>query len=421
MSIKISFTMEAKKSLIPGIGWNQQKAEQFARNLADEFGYHCSVTENCIIFQFCPEGYLWMTWEKPRLAGECQTNLAGPGFHASVIYFLELFAARGDLKLSVDDETGFYENRDFYKMRHDYFYPWFSSLLEHILEYRDEESQVQQLICWPPDYYLPEHQKDTVVTHIRRFEMSEIYGMSHSGLASAFARDFFIWNEEEKDAYYYRNCGLVLMNQECCFMPSKRSLTDRKMNQEIIRLLERAVSMDREIPFPQQEYLELCGLAKRSRWTFQEQRTVTAACGMPEGLVYHTIGCLRFAVPGSFLYDGHPGSLERYHDGLEKHWHEYYICALQGDGDVCFQEALFQKDIVTRIVEIQLGAARGKMAVCRPTQRDGKTVHRISAQIIYKEQMTIINVCFDDPGDQEWAMDLIRKIQVVEEKEEEQK
>ena len=47
---------------------------------------------------------MWMTWKGKQLVGDCQTNIAGPGFHAAVVYFLELFAARGLSLIHIYDE-----------------------------------------------------------------------------------------------------------------------------------------------------------------------------------------------------------------------------------------------------------------------------------------------------------------------------
>lgn len=415
MSITISFSMKPAGSWVPGNGWNQERMQAFSKSLAQEMEYHCDVVGEFIIYQFCPEGFLWMEWKDGSIIGECQTNIAGPGFHAAVIHFLELYAARGNLKLKVQDDTGYYEDRDFVKMRRNYFYQWFMNLMEQVLEKR--EAADKQLVCWPSDYYLPEEKKGMVTTHIRQFPIGEIAGMVRSGLSMAFARDFFIWNEEEKDAYYYRNCALVMMNQECYFMPSSRSEQDQIINERIINLLEKALEMKPDIPFPKKGYLELCSLAER------EPVDVSGVTGLAQeveigcrkGLLFRTIGCMRFAVPGSFLYDSvRGGNSERYYDGKKKDGHDYYICALNTEHDASFQEQPFKKDNIKEVMEFDSGLARCKVAVYLPETRDGKTTYAVAAQIIYKNQITIISIHYENPKDQEWALNLIRKVQTIE-------
>ena len=95
MSITISFTMEPKMSLTGTKPWDGEQTAGFTKGLAKELGYHCDVISGYVVYQLCPEGFLWMTWKGKQLVGDCQTNIAGPGFHAAVVYFLELFAAFG--------------------------------------------------------------------------------------------------------------------------------------------------------------------------------------------------------------------------------------------------------------------------------------------------------------------------------------
>ncbi|MGL5436493.1 MAG: hypothetical protein ACRDBO_14010 [Lachnospiraceae bacterium] len=414
MSITISFSMKPKKPLMHGQEWIISRLQKLARDLEKELEYCCDVIQDTMICQFCPEGYLWMGWNGGKLTGDCQTNIAGPGFHAAVIHFLELFASKAELKLHIHDDTGYYEDRDFVKMRREFFYQWFTGVMERVLEKQEEDSE--QLVCWPADYYLPEEKEGIVTTHIRPFSRTEISGIVGSGVSMAFAKDFFIWNEEEKDAYYYRNCALVMLNQECYFMPSARSGEDQVINQKIIQYLERALKMNPRIPFPKKEYLELCRLAKHKPADLAQvddyARELDIGCR--KGLLFRTIGCIRFAVPGNFLYDAAmKGHSEHYYDGIRQDAHDYYICAIHTEHQADFQEAPFQKDSVTAVHEFRAGNARGKIAVYQPEDKDGVVSHSIAAQIIYKNQITIISIHYKNSEDYSWAMDLIQKVQTI--------
>lgn len=415
MSITISFSMKPKKYRLPGQERRCSRLAQLAKNMERELGYCCEVVQDMVVYHFCPEGFLWMGWQDGKIIGDCQTNIAGPGFHAAVIHFLELFASRAEFKLFVRDVTGYYEERDFTKMRNNYFYRWFSGLMERVLEKPKADSG--QLVCWPANYYLPEEKSDLVTTHIRPFTLTEISRMLKSGISMAFAKDFFVWNEEEKDAYYYRNSALVMLNQECYFMPSDRSREDRAVNQKIIGCLERALKMDPLIPFPKKEYLELCRLAGKEpvptgRVT-EYAGAVTIGCR--RGLLFRTIGCMRFAVPGHFLYDAKAaGHSEHYYDGDEKSPRDYYICAVDTGEPAVFQEEPFQKSRIKEIQEFCAGPAKGKLAVYQPDDRTTTAEYSVAAQIIYKTQLTIISIHYHNPGDFGWAADLIRKVRTID-------
>ncbi len=414
MSIMISFSMKPRKRWLPGRRWNMQRMQTFSQELAKELGYYCNVVGEDVIYEFCPEGFLWLVWKENSIVGDCQTNIAGPGFHAAVIHFLELYASRSGLSLFVQDNTGYYEDRDFLKMRKDHFYDWFTALMTQILKRRDQMERL--VVCWPTDYYLPEKKNGMVLTHIRQFPFTEIAAMMSSGLSMTFAKDFFVWNEQEKDAYYYRNCALVLMNQKCYFMPSSRSEQDEAINGNIIELLEKALAMKPDIPFPKTSYLELCGLAAKKPVDVSCVRELAQEIdiGCRKGLLFRTIGRMQFAVPGNFLHDdARGGNAERYYDGQMQGGHDYYICAVNTEYEACFQEHSFKKDNVQETLEFEHRKAKYKVAVYTPGEREGKTVCSVAAQVIYKNQMTVISIYYENPNDQTWAINLIRKVEPV--------
>ena len=456
MGITISFTMEPKKAFLGARAWDGEKTMEFAKGLGKELGYHCDVVSGYVIYQLCPEGFLWMTWKGKQLSGDCQTNIAGPGFHGAVIHFLELFAARGDLRLYVKDPTGYYADRDFERMTREYFYPWFKRLLNGMIS--NPRILAGEPVCWPSDYFVPEPKPGMVMTHIRSFSIRELTGIVRSGLAASFARDFFIWNQEEKDAWYFRNCALVLLNQQCYFKPSARSQEDRLVNQEVIRLLEKALQMDPSIPFPRQEYLEVCGLDEHEPVDVSSVNLMVEEepIGCRRGLLYRTIGLMRFAVPGSFLYDMRAaGNSERYYDGEKEGWHEYYICAVRTAGhEAVIRQEPFARETVARTEEYSDRGMKVKIAYYRPSrgkgygaprvertvligeqlawersgtgdsenalgsaQKDKDTrrpedwVYTIAAQIAYQDQLTIVSINFGGAADEEWARELIRRIE----------
>ena len=446
MSITISFTMEPRMSLRGVKPWDAGQTAEFAKGLAKELGYHCDVISGYVIYQLCPEGFLWMTWKEKQLVGDCQTNIAGPGFHAAVIYFLELYAARGNLKLSVKDPTGFYADRNFERMRREYFYGWFKKLLHAVVS--QPGAADGKLVCWPSDYYLPEEVPGIVMTHIRGFGFRELKGIVQSGLTNSFAKDFFIWCGEEKDAWYFRNCALVLLNQQCYFKPSSRSNEDALINREIIRLLEKAFEMDRLVPFPVEEYREVCALDGHAPRNLDGVSPMVEEqpLGCRRGLLYRTIGCVRFAVPGSFLYDLRTqGNAERYYDEEDGAWREYYICAVKTEEEAQIRQEPFARETVERTEEFVSGKLRGKIAVYKPgkrrlpgkpavtkavlvgeslaferpeaidqEERPEETSYTIAAQIAYKNQLTIVSISSGQAVDEAWAIGLIRRIEALE-------
>ena len=444
MGITISFTMEPKMAFLGARAWDGERTEKFAKSLGRELGYHCDVVSGYVIYQLCPEGFLWMAWKGKQLSGDCQTNIVGPGFHGAVIHFLELFAARGELRLYVKDPTGYYADRDFERMTREYFYPWFKRLLSGMIS--NPRVLAGEPVCWPSDYFVPEPRNGMVMTHIRSFSIRELTGIVRSGLTAPFAKEFFIWNEEEKDAWYFRNCALVLLNQQCYFKPSSRSREDRLVNQEVLRLLEKAMQMEPSIPFPEEEYLEVCRLDGHEPVDLSEVNRMVREepIGCRRGLLYRTIGLMRFAVPGSFLYDMRAqGNSERYYDGESVGWHEYYICAVRTEGhEAAIRQEPFARETVERTESYEERGMQVKIAYYRPSRGNGygaprveravligeqlawesekddgrpeDWVYTIAAQIAYKDQLTIVSISCSGAADEKWAREMIRRVEPAE-------
>lgn len=412
MSIRISFGLRPKNRLTSLRSWTPIAAEAMVKELAGEFGCTWEPFYGHLILRFCPEGNIWFRWHKRMLWGESQTNIAGPGFHAAVIEFLERLADGGSLKLKVSDMTGYFRERNFFEMRRKYFYEWFTDLLKMVSGW---ENGKEHVFCWPSNEYIPEKQEGKLITHIRPFSFGEIKGMVNSGLAMAFARDFFIWNETYKDALYYRNCALALLNQSCFFMPSKRSEKDRQVNDSIIQSLETAYGMDPLLPFPRSEYLEICSLAGHEPMDISHTEPFPEGTGMGcrRNGIYQKLGNMQFYLPGYFLLEEKStDNMDHYYDGLEYGGHDFYIYAviLGRRGIAKFKEAWFRQGRVEAAYRFETEAGQVKAIIYHPKEMDGALLYNLSAQVLFEGQRTNINITCRKPGETEWALDLIKKI-----------
>ena len=413
MDMQVSFTMEFKRPVLGAKEWSEEKMNSFCQEIAEELAITVTaVKKGGITFTFCSGGIVHIRWFKSMMFGVIPTGFAGPGFHAAVCYFLELFAARGHAKLLLKDETGFYEDRDFEKLRRDFFIPWLKGLLSQAVESEGEEGK---LLCWPEGKSYPRQSADVIWTPIRPFSVRELRGIIKSGLVATVAKDFFIWPNEERDALFLRNSALYDMNQFCYFQPSARSETDAQMNRHEIEILETVWNMDPTIAIPKQEYLELCALDGHEPMPLENVNDMAGAVpiGMRRDWIFCTMGQLEFTVPGSFLY--HPRKnprIECYTDPDEKTWREVDVCM--------FYKSMMDESVLTRlpVADVETFSREeleGKIWFYEPK----KEVFCATAKIEYKEQVAMINVFWKDPIYKDWARDLIHKVRVVETKEEE--
>lgn len=416
MSIRIKFVLRPKNRITSFKRWRPKPVEEMVRQMAEEQGYTCEHLSCFLLCKICPEGYIWFRWDKGKLRAESQTNIVGPGFHVTVIEFMEQLAERENLKLKAEDRTGYFWRRDFLAMRRQYFYQWFTDLMNTVSEWSEDQ---EYTFCWPARLYYPDRQKGKLITHIRSFSFTEIRSVVNSGLSMAFAKDFFIWNEIEKDALYYRNYGLVLLNQNCNFMPSSRSESDRTVNKEIIEALETAFSMDSRLPFPKKEYLEVCRLAEHEPLDVSQAEPLPgdAEVGCRKHLVYRSLGNMSFALPGHYLFEENSeSSMDHYYDGLDYGGHDFYIYAvvLGIGGQASFKDAWFEQGTPEQDYFFEAEGGKGRVAIYAPETKDGEVLYKMSAQVLYEEQRTNVNITCRKPGEMEWALELVKKIKVSE-------
>lgn len=315
--------------------------KQMIRMLGEEKRYEVRQEEDCMRVGFCRLGDVFIQFSSgldgeipaQMVYGECTSSLAGAGFHAAAVHFVEELARETDLEFILDDETGYGVDHDFERMRDEHFYGWLKNLVA-VCQEREEKwpDAVSFGLCWDLDQYTPEEVPGTVFTPFGRFSVQKMLGWVENEGIEPLAKEFFIWNEPGRDAGYYRNTALSLMWEECCFMPGSRSERDKRMNDRIIDNLEKALLLDRCLPFPTEEYILLCRLNGREPEAVSDVPVYEPdyPIGYRRGNVRDKIGTMTFVVPGSYLYEYDEDSNSHlWYDGLEEDWHAIRITALK--------------------------------------------------------------------------------------------
>ena len=169
MSIGLSFTgkIDSPQALL-----------EAAKALAEERKYHLAAGEGGMKVAMCPlGGELGVLWKPeggpagPWLArGGCVSTPAGPGLHRAAVELVDALPIRG---LRVEDETGFFQTRDFLRMREEHFYPWLRTLVD-ICRQESGKGACGMRLCWDLEQYAPQDIPDTVVTPMGRFRLAEL-------------------------------------------------------------------------------------------------------------------------------------------------------------------------------------------------------------------------------------------------------
>lgn len=350
-------------------------------------------TKECSELSVCRLGSIFFFYESVSdgisVAGDCQTNLLGAGFHKAAVDIVDELMDISGFLFELEDETEYYEHRDFERMRSEHFYHWLNAIVELCRE-RMNEGAGMTAVCWDCNKYMPQEVEGTVFSPFGRFRPERFIERVNRDGIEALAREFFMWNNEARDALFYRNTALNAMWEDCYFMPSARSAEDAEINTFIIDNLEKAAAMDASLPFPKEDYLALCTLAGRT--PIDTSALPDYECEKPIGYrkdrVTYTVGNLKFTVPGSFLFFEEENS-HGYYDAQNKDWHVVRLSAYSmPDDDVNYLDADQQMPVQEKFFE------NGKCRLYELGERecDDDTEYVYQCQVITERQFTIFTL-----------------------------
>jgi len=387
---------------------NREKTFKILKKLADKSGLSCGVYSNSAWVSFCRNGVLNFNYEDDRLSCDCQTNAAGPGFHKAAIEFTEELLRKTKLSVSIEDEAGYLEHRDFYRMRREHFDNWLGNIARLIKEKMVDSNEYQNMmISWDIDQYTPRSIDGSVVMGTGRLSAAKLVERIEREGIEPFARDFFIWYEPERDAYFYRNSALSRMWEDCYFRPSARSDQDKSVNEYIRTHLEKAAELSSDIPLPLDEYKLLCELDGITVRQLQNPELKTDyPIGYRREMVTETIGNLKITLPGSFLCDTEKDLV--YYDN-EENWHSVVVTALRAKNPPEFAPQVFS-NAQSGTEDFPAGDGCGRMAYAGQ-QKDG--CYQVIAQILSGMQVTFITVSFGDEFEKEWAFEFLRGLKAT--------
>lgn len=208
-------------------------------------------------------------------------------------------------------------------------------------------------ICWDCNKYMPRGIEGTVVSPFGRICPEYLVERIKDEGIERLASEFFMWNNEERDALFYRNTALSALWEDCYFMPSARSEEDMEINSFIIENLEKAAAMDTSLAFPKEDYLLLCRLVEKEPVDVSALPDFISEfpIGYRKDKVTYTLGNLKFGLPGNYLYFEEDDS-RGYYDGEDENWHVVRMLAysmpddeadyLEDDENVLIEEKFFE-------------------------------------------------------------------------------
>lgn len=403
---------------LSGAIYKKEHLIETAKKLAQKQGYGLSVRDNGLCFTLCPMGNLILNWteqggfrEKWLIEGECQSTPAGAGFHKAAVELMDELEIKN---LSVDDETEYYEHRDFERMRKEHFYSWLNTMVGICKNELGKKHSTNIFVCWNMNQYQPENIEETVVTPMGRFSIQYLLEAVEKWGIQELAKHFFLWNEAEKDALFYRNKALNALWENCYYVSSDRSQEDRQINRSILNDLERAYQMDPELSLPFKTYRELCVLdGRKPVLPMQGEELETEfPIGYRRGLVTHSLGALRLTLPGSYRYEW-----EEYEDGEGTNlWWDASkdspVWRVNGyrirEGEAHFTDSMDRFSKLEK-KEMENGSALWGWE----TIHEGETFYRVECEVITGASLFVLSVTYSQKKEKEGIRELLQKLSVV--------
>ena len=407
MSIGFTFTGKVKKP---------ETLAAAAKKLADERYYGLYQREDGLSVSLCPlGGCMWMSWKKEgglfgqwAVEGECVTTPAGPGLHKAAVEALDALPIQ---KLAVEDETEYFQHRDFDRMLREHFHPWLNTMVDVLTgQFGEDHSSV--CMCWDIDSYMPEDVPGTVVTPVGRFSAKWMKETVENQGIQTLAERFFLWyHPGKRDALYDRQVALNLLWELCYFAPSSRHEEDASMNKTICDNLEMAAKLDPSLPLPRKAYKEVCELAGRQP-ALPDGPELEAEFepGYRKGLVTYSIGPLRLTIPGLYRYEREQWEGGK---GCDMWCDETSLSPIwrvngykMNSGAAAFTPVLADDNDLTEH-EIKGGAIRYGWREC---DEGGQTVYQVRAEVITGPSLFVITVTHLEAEDRPGIVELMEKI-----------
>lgn len=390
---------------------NIESFRQMVDRLAADSGYNVEHNEDSVTIVFCALGVLYLSYEKYRrwicssrvsIHGICQTNLLGAGFHKAVVEFVDKLQQGNEEPLVVEDETGYFERRNFEEMRSRYFYKWLAVTFEAL---QKNDTHGPWKICWNPDSYIPiPPDSDVVISPIGFFRLSTVLSRIENDGIESVAPDFFLWNNPEQDARFHRGLALHSLWTACYFSSSLRSEEDWRINELIIRELEKTANLDSSLPFPKQVYKEICRLHGVS--PIDVNHLLDYLCeftiGYRRSYVCYHIGKLQFKIKGSY-FKGEDGDSLVFYDGESENWHTIRCTAYIVQDDFSYlneEQSIILEDGIF---------ANGIYRLCDMGFEDdeGNPYLVFTCQVLSDNQFTLFTFCAQDAEEMKQMVDSV--------------
>lgn len=264
----------------------------------------------------CPQGVITIEEKEGTISCASSTRHGGPGYHAFVVdFFLDIQTELGK-QFELYDDLNYDQDGNFDRLVQ--IYEDEITYLKGLLLNNDQMLRVNTI--YDETVFYPLEKEGYVPTILGYLDKETFQRMSEKELMPYF----YIWNDWDKDAQYYRQVALYRYVKEGLKEYTAINELSIKYANEICDLLELSHSLDPYIPLPMEIYQELLSYLDR-------KPTLTECVSMNQDIqpyriedVYHLYDDLQIVAHGASLR-----SVDRVAQSLcimapykeDQHWH----------------------------------------------------------------------------------------------------
>ncbi|MBF0578501.1 hypothetical protein IM774_01575 [Erysipelotrichaceae bacterium RD49] len=239
----------------------------------------------------CPQGKIVVIEEDKDMILSANTRQGGPGFHAFVVDLFEDIQEEIPGDYEMIDDTEYDKDKDW-----DRLVQLYENELDYVRKMILEDPQFRNKnYMFDETYYLPKPEKGKVLTATGDMDEEEFKNKNLSDLMD----HFYVWNDWDRDARFYRNAALTLLAKEGYGQFAKMNEQTEKIADEICDDLEIAFRMDPTLPLPLKAYNELIHLLGRENKLEGAVEMDREAVQYRTREVYHVFEDAKVVAPGT--------------------------------------------------------------------------------------------------------------------------
>ncbi|WP_071441540.1 hypothetical protein [Traorella massiliensis] len=352
----------------------------------------------------CPCGVIEVNISNYYAILKTNTALVGPGYHAFVCELFDKIQKGSHIYLSLDDECDYLEDHDLNRIKDLAFYPYMHRLMDSFSKMKEED---EATYAWDDKSYLPVAKPKSVITPFGYIYANECQSVS---LQEACSR-FYIWNEVEKDALFYRNSALVSLWCDCLFENSLYDEAALNLAKSICIALEKAHELDKELPLPIDEYQMLCRLLNRENQIFDVDQYPKGDVGYRKNEVFYVYGNWFIYFQGNAIqsFDGHTMILKIVNE--EETLLNMKITGYKSNEKMDFAYRYLNTVDSMDSLDFEDGAMRVKSVLHE--LHDGTNTLYLQAQCIKENEMLMINAECSDMSFYQQAIHTLENMQMI--------